>query len=63
MYSKFIQYLKEVKVEMTKVAWPTREELLNSTVVVIVVSLIFSIFIFGADSVLNRVIGLVLNLK
>lgn len=63
MIRRFIEYLKEVRVEMTKVTWPPRDELINSTTVVVIVSLVFSIFIFAADRVLNFLIGLILDMS
>lgn len=63
MIKKFLNYLQDVRVEMTKVTWPSREDLLASTTVVIIVSLAFSIFIFGVDRILNVLLGFVLSLK
>jgi preprotein translocase subunit SecE len=60
MISKITKFFNDVKVEMAKVAWPTREELINSTMIVAVVSLLFTAFIFVADLVLSRVIQLFL---
>jgi preprotein translocase subunit SecE len=47
--------------EMSKVAWPTREELMSSTKVVIVLSIIFAIYIFIVDSGLSRIMGVILK--
>ena len=52
MFGKLSKFLKEVKVEMGKVSWPTREELISSTTVVIVVSLIFAVIIGTLDTLL-----------
>lgn len=60
MISKITKFFNDVKVEMAKVSWPTREELINSTLIVAVVSVIFTAFIFIADLVLSRVIQLFL---
>ncbi|OPX25358.1 MAG: preprotein translocase subunit SecE [Candidatus Latescibacteria bacterium 4484_107] len=46
------KFLKEVKVEMGKVSWPTREELISSTAVVVVVSLIFAVIVGSLDTIL-----------
>jgi preprotein translocase subunit SecE len=58
MISKITKFFNDVKVEMAKVSWPTREELINSTMIVAVVSILFTIFIFVADLILSRVIQL-----
>ena len=53
------EYLKDVRGELTKVSWPTREELRDSTVVVIVTVLLVATFIGLVDYVLNRVVALI----
>ena len=52
------EFLKEVRVEATKVSWPTRNELRDSTVVVIVTVVIVSVFIGIVDRVLTFGLGL-----
>ena len=52
MFGKMLKFIKEVKVEMGKVSWPTREELISSTAVVVVVSLIFAVIVGTLDTVL-----------
>ena len=47
------EFLKEVQVEATKVSWPTRNELRDSTAVVIVTVLIVSVFIGIVDRLLT----------
>ena len=53
---KFTKFLKEVVAELRKVTWPTKDELIGSTIVTIVVSLIVAIFIGVVDRVLTLVI-------
>ena len=55
MFGKISKFLKEVKVEMGKVSWPTREELISSTAVVIVVSLIFAVIVGTLDTLLTLI--------
>ena len=52
------EFVKEVRVESTKVSWPTRNELRDSTVVVIVAVLIVSGFVGAVDYVLRLGVGL-----
>jgi preprotein translocase subunit SecE len=54
-------FLNEVKGESRKVTWPTREELQESTTVVLVTVLIISMFIFVVDLGVNRVVTLLLQ--
>ena len=43
------QFLKEVRQELKKVAWPTRQELWAYTVVVLVSVVVLTSFVFGLD--------------
>jgi preprotein translocase subunit SecE len=60
LFQKIAGFLIDVKVEMSKVSWPTRDELMNSTVIVTIVSIVFTLFIFFADFILSRIIGYLL---
>jgi preprotein translocase subunit SecE len=48
------RFLKEVVAELKKVTWPTREETVKLTVVVIVISVVVGAFIGGLDSLFLR---------
>jgi preprotein translocase subunit SecE len=56
MIKKTKQFIEDVRVEMKKVIWPAREQLMNSTIVVIIISAIFTLYIFFADTIISRVI-------
>jgi preprotein translocase subunit SecE len=43
------QYLREVRGELKKVAWPTRKEVVNSTIVVLIAVVFMTTLIFGFD--------------
>lgn len=48
------QFLREVRAELKKVAWPTRQEVINYSIVVLVVSLILTLFVAGLDWILRQ---------
>ena len=52
------EFVKDVRVESTKISWPTRVELRDSTVVVILFVLMVSAFLFVVDRVLQSGLGL-----
>jgi preprotein translocase subunit SecE len=54
---KVITYYDETVVELKKVAWPTKDEVRGSTIVVIVTSIILSAFVFVVDRLLSLGIG------
>lgn len=55
---KPVTFLKEVKVELGKVAWSTRQELMDSTIVVIVTTAILGVFIGMIDIALSKVLSI-----
>ncbi|MBI3394292.1 MAG: preprotein translocase subunit SecE [Spirochaetia bacterium] len=44
-----LDFLKESRDELRKVVWPTREEVLNSTVVVLGAVVVISLFLYFVD--------------
>ncbi|NLI14929.1 MAG: preprotein translocase subunit SecE [candidate division Zixibacteria bacterium] len=59
--NKITKFLKEVRQELTKVAWPSKDELRDSTIVVIVLSILLSAFIGVVDFGLSRITTLILR--
>jgi preprotein translocase subunit SecE len=53
LFTAFGEYVKDVRVEMSKVSWPSREELRESTLVVIVMVFVIAIFIGAVDRALS----------
>jgi preprotein translocase subunit SecE len=43
------QFFMEVRGELRKVAWPTRPEVINSTIIVLIAVVVMTALIFGAD--------------
>jgi preprotein translocase subunit SecE len=58
---KFIQYLKDVRSELLKVSWPTRNEVTGATMLVVGLSIAVSIFVYACDEALLRIVGFLLN--
>jgi len=55
------QFLKEAKVELKKVTWPTPKQTLASTAVVIIIVFIVSIYLGIIDFVLAKLVKFVLG--
>ncbi len=53
---KITRFLKEVVAELRKVTWPSKDELVGSTIVTIVVSLIVAVFIGIVDRILTVIV-------
>jgi len=47
--NKVQAFVEDVRREMGKVTWPTQNELVDQTIVVVVFSIILALFIFGVD--------------
>ncbi|MDD5281649.1 MAG: preprotein translocase subunit SecE [Candidatus Omnitrophica bacterium] len=57
--AKPVNFLKEVRTELSKVSWSTRKELLASTILVITVTGIMTIFIGIVDLGLSRFLSVI----
>jgi preprotein translocase subunit SecE len=55
------EFVREVLAEFRKVTWPSRQELINSTVVVITVTVVVSLFLGAVDVVLARIVERILR--
>jgi len=62
MLAKITDYLKNVKAEMEKVAWPTRQDLANSTGVVLVLVAACTVFLGTVDYILYIIVTRILGL-
>jgi len=56
MFKKIFGFLKNVKQEMVYISWPTKDDLKESTTVVIVMSMIVAAFLFLVDTVFRILI-------
>ena len=53
-WAKFVTFLGEVRTEMRKVSFPTRDEVIGTTIVVIVTSVIFAVYLWIADILIQQ---------
>jgi len=61
MFERISRFLKEVRAELGKVTWPTRDELVSSTGVVIVFSLAFALFLGLFDMFFAKIATLLMR--
>lgn len=59
MIESIRNYFQEVLKELQKVSWPSREQLMDSTVVVVVAVLLISVIVFFADTAISWVLKMV----
>ena len=60
MANKVVSFFNDIKLEMTKVAWPTRDELIGSTIIVLVSLAMLSAFIGVCDLGLSSAINIIM---
>jgi preprotein translocase subunit SecE len=60
-FGRGVQFLREVKIELKKVTWPSRKQTLGSTAVVIVLVIVISFFLGLVDLGLSSLIGAALK--
>jgi preprotein translocase subunit SecE len=58
---RVVKFFKEVKVELGKVTWPNRQELIGSTIIVVVLSLIMAAYIGILDFILSSLFGRIIK--
>jgi preprotein translocase subunit SecE len=58
---KIKTFFKEVKIELKKVVFPTREEVIGNTKVVLVLVIVVAVFLGVIDLVLSKLIGLIVR--
>ncbi len=60
MKEKIVNFFNDVYKEMEKVTWPSREELMESTKIVIVVSIAISVFAWVVDFAVSEALKAIL---
>jgi preprotein translocase subunit SecE len=61
LFNMLMTFLGEVKIELKKCTWPTRQELFGSTMVVVISVLIIGVFVGLSDTVLMGLLRAVLR--
>jgi preprotein translocase subunit SecE len=56
-----VVFLKEVRDELRKVVWPTRDEIIRLTGVVIIISVGVGVFLGVVDFILTKIVGLLIT--
>ena len=62
-FKRVAKWFREMKSELKKVVWPTRKQLVNNTVVSVVVMLVSALGVWGFDQVARLLVQGLLGLK
>lgn len=63
MFKKISKFFKEVQEELLKVTWPTRNETIKYTLIVIAFSAVVALFLGAVDLSLSKLIQIILKEK
>jgi|TARA_R110000782_G_scaffold201927_1_gene290512 preprotein translocase subunit SecE len=55
-------FVRQVRQETAKVSWPTRRETIVTTIMVLIMTTILSLFFLGVDQVLGRIVQFLLDI-
>jgi len=61
MFDKVGKFFLEVKVELSKVSWPTRQELIASTWLIIIMTALLAAYIGLVDLALSKLLGILVK--
>ncbi|MFP3013850.1 MAG: preprotein translocase subunit SecE [Arsenophonus sp. NC-QC1-MAG3] len=58
-----LAFFHEARIEMRKVIWPTRQESLQTTLIVAAVTVVMALILFGLDGILMRLVSFITGLR
>jgi preprotein translocase subunit SecE len=58
MIDRIVKYLKGVRVEVARVSWPTRNEVISLTALILILAVFLTLYIWGVDGVLATILKL-----
>jgi len=58
-----VQFIQQVRSEVSKVTWPGRSEIVISTIMVLVLVILASLFFLAADQVISWFVSLMLSIR
>jgi preprotein translocase subunit SecE len=59
----FGSFIAETRREIGKVTWPTRKEIMTTTILIVVFALVAGVFFLIVDSILGRVVSYILGMN
>lgn len=60
--NQITNYFREVRVELTKVSWPKREEVIKLTAVVSIISVIVGAYLGALDLLFTKMLEYIINI-
>jgi len=60
MFKKIVQFFKDVNRELHNVVWPTKDDMKEGTLIVVVFSVLLGIFIWIIDNIFAQIVRLLM---
>lgn len=54
---KMLEFIKSVRAEWFKIVWPSRDDVVHATIMILVFSALATLFLFLVDTALNAIVG------
>ena len=61
MIDRIVNYLKGVRAEIARVSWPTRNEVISLTALILIMTILVTVYIWGVDGIIATVLGLLVR--
>jgi preprotein translocase subunit SecE len=61
MFERITNYLKSVRAEVARVTWPTRNELISLTALILLLVVVVTLYIWGVDGILGTLLKLLIQ--
>ncbi len=61
MFERITDYFKGVKAEVARVSWPTRNEVISLTALILLLVVIVTLYIWGVDGILGTLIKILVR--
>lgn len=60
--NKIVKWFRDMRSELKKVTWPTKKQILNNTLVVLVVVLIVAVVLWGFDTLASAIVDVIFSI-
>jgi len=61
MFERITNYFRGVKAEVAKVSWPTRNEIISLTMLILLLVVIVTLYIWGVDGILGTLLKILIR--
>lgn len=61
MFERITNYVKSVRAEVARVSWPTRNEIITLTVLILALVVILTLYIWGVDGIIGSLLKVVIQ--